>query len=405
MKKLLPILLCVAAFIGCESDSEQFYTVATPITMTADEMRSAVSFDAPKEIDDSGKIYAYDDLIFINDLNKGVHMIDNSNPSNPVKMAFINIPGNVDISVRGNLLFANSFVDLLVFDLSDRSDVKLLRRLEDVFPNEIIWPVEVDVVEGIFWGQSSEFIVGWDIKEVKGVAPEQQTDVIFAMAEAANASSGTGGSMARFKIVDHILYAVDMHSIHVFNIGTIETIEKLKTVHAGFDIETIFNKDEHLFLGSRSGMFIYDISELTDPQYVAEFQHGTACDPVVVDDQYAYITLRAGNGCGAFDSSLQIVDISDIRQPVLKESYPMNGPYGLGIRNNSLFICDGAAGLKVYDKTDISNLNFIQHFTDIQTYDVIPLEDKLLMVGDGTLYQYSYEGSKLSPLSIFSLNN
>ena len=150
-------------------------------------------------------------------------------------------------------------------------------------------------------------------------------------------------------------------------------------------------------------MYIYDIQDPGLPTFVSEFQHGTACDPVVVDDNYAYITLRAGNSCGAFDSSLQIVDISNISVPVLKESYAMDEPYGLGIQDEKLFICDGDSGLKVYDKTDAENLKMLNHFKDIQTFDVIPLENQLLMIGDEILYQYKYQDNSIKLLSSFSL--
>ena len=61
--------------------------------------------------------------------------------------------------------------------------------------------------------------------------------------------------------------------------------QDLEDVYAGFDIETIFNRGNHLFLGSMRGMYIYDITNPAVPTFVSEFQHGTACDPVVVDGE------------------------------------------------------------------------------------------------------------------------
>ncbi len=210
--------------------------------------------------------------------------------------------------------------------------------------------------------------------------------------------------MARFKIVDDYLYAVDSHSINIFNIDQLENPQQLSSIFAGFDIETIFNRGNHLFLGSMSGMFIYNIESPASPQFVSEFQHGTACDPVVVDEKYAYITLRAGNSCGAIDSSLQIVDITDLNSPKLTKSYSMDNPYGLGIKNDLLFICDGSSGLKVYDKTNVEDIQLVNYFDNIITYDVIPLEDHLLMIGEDVLYQYTYTDNGINLLSQFYLN-
>ena len=82
----------------------------------------------------------------------------------------------------------------------------------------------------------------------------------------------------------------------------------------------------------------------------------------------------------------------------------MDEPYGLGIRENRLFICDGASGLKVYDKTNINELTPLNHFKDIVTFDVIPLESHLIMVGDEVLYQYEYVEDGIRLLSQIGLN-
>ena len=82
----------------------------------------------------------------------------------------------------------------------------------------------------------------------------------------------------------------------------------------------------------------------------------------------------------------------------------MDDPYGLGIKQEKLFICDGASGLKVFDKSDINNLQLLNHFKDIVTYDVIPLQNSLLMIGNKVLYQYEYLDNEIRLLSTFALN-
>ena len=82
----------------------------------------------------------------------------------------------------------------------------------------------------------------------------------------------------------------------------------------------------------------------------------------------------------------------------------MDEPYGLGVKDNRLFVCDGASGLKVFDKTDELNLVSVDHFNDVVTFDVIPLEETLLMVGDEVLYQYEYSENSISLLSTLHLD-
>jgi len=158
-----------------------------------------------------------------------------------------------------------------------------------------------------------------------------------------------------------------------------------------------------LFLGGNRGMFIYDISEPETPKFVSDFQHGRACDPVVVDGNYAYVTLRGGNACGTIESGLYVVDISNIENPELEVIYPMDGPYGLGIKDNMLFICDGASGLRVFDKSDAPNITALSHIEGMVTYDVIPMQEQLLMIGDGVLYQYEYLENDIKLISQLSL--
>ncbi|TFG73175.1 MAG: hypothetical protein E4H26_10135, partial [Flavobacteriales bacterium] len=381
-------LVVVLGFVSCDKTDEGKYAdylVARPLTMLKSEFKNSVEVMAPIPVRESGKIYAYKDYIFINDKNTGVHVVDNSNPAAPIKIAFIKIPANVDISVKDDFLFADSLTDLIVLDISDINDIRQVKRLEDVLYGDVVWPMEVDFFENKEIDFNNEILIGWEtVTERRSIADYENRfnnggifNEALADASAANSTTGQGGSMARFKIVADYLYAVDRHNINIFDIADLENPKDLEDVFAGFDIETIFNSDQYLFLGSMSGMFIYDISSPASPTFVSEFQHGTACDPVVVDGDYAFVTLRGGSFCGATESGLFIVDISNITNPTLKISYPMDGPYGLGIKAEKLFVCDGDSGLKVFDKTDVEHLVPLNQFKDIKTFDVIPLENTL----------------------------
>ncbi|WP_343487958.1 hypothetical protein [Allomuricauda sp. d1] len=421
MKKNILIMLSVfaASLFSCDDEKGEYQDllVARPLTISKTEFReSSVDVIEPQPIDESGKIYAYKDYIFVNDRYKGVHVIDNSNPTSPQKVSFIKIAGNVDISIKDDYLFADSLTDLVVLDISDVNNVEIVDWLEGVLGGGGFWLATE--VQNIEWPQADVFdyegvdfendiIVGWETKMERRRVEETQPDVFFedfATANEAGGDSGQGGSLARFKIVGDYLYVVDSHNINTFNISDLENPEEKEDVYAGFDIETIFNKDNHLFLGSMRGMYIYDITEPATPTFVSEFEHGTACDPVVVDGDYAYVTLRGGSFCGATESGLFIVDISNIETPELEVIYPMDEPYGLGVKDDQLFICDGSSGLKVYDKSDAPNIEQLNHFENIVTFDVIPMQEQLLMVGDGILYQYEYLENDIRLISQLPLN-
>jgi hypothetical protein len=150
-------------------------------------------------------------------------------------------------------------------------------------------------------------------------------------------------------------------------------------------------------------MLIYSLQNAAKPDFVSSFEHINACDPVVVANDIAYVTLRTGNACFGATNQLDVIDIIDIKNPRLLKSYPMFNPHGLGIDQPWLFICDGADGLKVYDATNplAISANRIAHFPDIDTYDVIPLGNVLMLIGHDGLFQYDYS----DPANIYLLSH
>src|SRR5690606_30945589 len=138
--------------------------------------------------------------------------------------------------------------------------------------------------------------------------------------------------------------------------------------------------------------------------YVSNFIHWEGCDPVVVDGDYAYLTMRGGNDCGQLESVLEVIDVSDKSNPTLVARHFLENPYGLGFSGNHLFVCDGTSGLKVFDKTNPLSLQQTQTFSNVHARDVIPLSSSLLMIGNEALYQYSYNGTDLQMLSTYRFN-
>jgi hypothetical protein len=143
-------------------------------------------------------------------------------------------------------------------------------------------------------------------------------------------------------------------------------------------------------------MHIMDLNSPESPAKLSTYEHVRSCDPVVVDDNYAYVTLRSGTMCQGFANQLEVIDIQDLRAPRLLRTYPMTNPHGLGIDNKTLFVCDGNDGLKAYDASDINNIakNMLAHYKNINATDVIPYNNTLIMIGEDGLFQYDYSNPK-----------
>ena len=117
----------------------------------------------------------------------------------------------------------------------------------------------------------------------------------------------------------------------------------------------------------------------------------TSCDPVVVQGDYAFVTLRGGTECQGFSNQLDIIDISDLVRPELFKTYSMINPHGLGVDDNCLFITEGEYGLKMFDISNLENIELIKHFEDISSIDVIPFMDVLMVIGSDGFHQYNYD--------------
>lgn len=397
MKKLLHLALycsVLVLFQGCLKDKmTHTYTILTPIYKTKAEVYGNIKSNPSRNIQAPGKIFIYGHYIFLNEVDKGVHIIDNSNPAHPVVKAFVDIPGNLDIAVKGNTLYADMYDDLIAVDISNPLDARLLKTISGVFP-------ERTYTNG-FVADQGRVIVGWIRKDTTVQMKPSKDYIVYDLrsntggmfASASVPSPGVAGSMARFSIVNNYLYAVDHHSLKSISISNPNEPTLVGTINAGWDIETIYPFKDKLFLGSMGGVFIFDISNAAAPVRQGTFVHARACDPVVADDNYAYVTLRAGSFCGPAINSLEVIDIKNVSAPVLLKTYPMSNPKGLGKDNNLLFICDGTEGVKVYDAANVANLSLLKTISGMEANDVIAFNGVLLVSAKGGLYQYDYSNA------------
>jgi hypothetical protein len=425
LKSLLFVGIIAVLFSSCQEKIVDRYLVNVPVYMDRHEFKNAVKVSNSQDIVQPGKIYFKDNYIFINESLKGIHIIDNSNPSSPAFLSFISIPGNVDMAIKDSILFADSFIDLVALDISDIHNIKEVGRVDSIFPyslpplvdNEQLPIGEVDLNKGI--------VVGWEVKEVEEKVESQNRNLLFleranwALADVAvnskinyssngsnSMSVGIAGSMARFTIYDNFLYTIDQYNLKVFDIDELTSPLLVYDQYLGWNVETVFQYNKKLFFGTQTGMIIYDLTNPANPSYISTYNHVRSCDPVVVEDNYAYVTLRAGNLCGEATSQLDVINVSNIQNPKWEQSYPMEEPYGLGIDNKTLFICDGSAGLKVFDAENPKSLVKIAWFKEVNAFDVIPFNGLLMMIGTDGLYQYDYTGPEnISQLSYIPIHS
>ena len=246
----------------------------------------------------------------------------------------------------------------------------------------------------ILWAETSAVDASFD-NSINLSQSSGEANFATTNAPGGNTGAGVGGSFARFAINGNHLYLVDSWQMYPFDISnTSNPVSSAAPFNIGWNVETIYPYKDNLFIGSQNGMFIYGLDNPDQPNYISEFAHVRSCDPVVVDDNYAYVTLRNGNPtCGGFENQLDIVDISNLSNPFLVKSYEMSNPHGVGIDGNSLFVCDDTEGLKIFDAGNVQDIDLVENYQDIQVTDVIPINylDLLIAIGDQGFLIYDYK--------------
>lgn len=233
--------------------------------------------------------------------------------------------------------------------------------------------------------------------------------ILLACTEDADRSSsgesGVGGSTARFTIVDDFLYVVNSSELRTFDISEPEQPEQTSNVTLWQTIETIYGLDDYLFIGGQSGMQVFSIGPDGSPSYLSEYNHTTACDPVIANSQYAYVTIRSGEDCnnGFFDANQLItLDISNIYNPYEVSSFQMINPRGLAFFKGDLFVGEGDSGLKQFSLDNPAEPELIEYYEDIAANDMIALDDVLIITRDEGIYLFGYDEDDvlqlLSPL-------
>ncbi len=210
---------------------------------------------------------------------------------------------------------------------------------------------------------------------------------------------GQGGSLAIFTIRNNYLYAVDNTGLNVFSILDRENPVKVNHVDISFNIETLFGFKDYLYIGSQNGMFIYSIENPEFPQYLADVQHFTACDPVIANENTAFVTLWTDIGCGNNINQLEVYDVTEITEPILLNVRELTFPKGMGLYGDYLLVCDDE--IKVFDVSDPSNTVLV-HSIDSIAFDVIINNNVLIAIGESGLFQYQLDPQNIENTTLLS---
>ncbi|MDB5209476.1 MAG: hypothetical protein JWQ30_303, partial [Sediminibacterium sp.] len=246
---LLAAILLAAA---CMKDSvTEHYTLYRPVYWTSTEIKNSIKSGAPTALVQPGKIVVKGHYVFLNEIDKGIHVIDIADAAKPVNLAFIDIPGCVDLAINGNYLYADCYSNLVTIDIADPAHVALKQFLKGVFPiryyqwfnpdtSMVIkeWiKVDTAVTRG-FSGTLTNGLTDNSIIFMSANFPGSQSAIAFS---SAGSGIGIAGSLARFALQNNRMYTVATTDLKVFNVTTPDNPFQTSTVLLNQGgIETIF---------------------------------------------------------------------------------------------------------------------------------------------------------------------
>ncbi|MDF1695696.1 MAG: hypothetical protein P1U56_07700 [Saprospiraceae bacterium] len=393
-----------------ECNSTQGIYTYEPVYMTKEEINSqSITSESSAPLKNPGKIYYQGDVLFISEVGEGVHIFDNSDKSNPVPISFLKIPGNVDVSFKGSHLIADSYLNILIIDISDINNPVVESRIEDIKTDYYYYDEEKEayIIDYIgstkpitlecdhpFFERTTDYYFYDDFGfmsfngNIDAEASVFASDVFF---NSQGNSPGIAGSLSSFALVGDHFYFITGPDVNVYDISNISNPIFTDGFDVAWNIETLFPYQDKLFIGGQNGMYIYDNSDPSSPRYLSEFVHARACDPVFVEGTTAYVTLSEGNRCSNFTNQLDVIDVTDILDPTLIKSYSMYRPKGLSVYNSTLFLADDKAGIKIFDVTDKeavseNKLGSIRGETFFEVIHMSPTE--IMAIGPDGIFQY-----------------
>lgn len=214
-----------------------------------------------------------------------------------------------------------------------------------------------------------------------------------------SAGSTQSGSYANLLVIGDFMYVINIQNLSTYNVENADDPVLVDDQEIGFNIESLLHHKGNLFIGSPEAMHIFAISDDGVPERKSITEYGTLdqdfCrrDPIAVNDNYAFASLSSVLEGECFRqelNELRVYDISNLAEPILKNSLQMDSPRGIALDNDILFVCEARQGLKIYDVSNEVVPELLYHFDGFQAFDLIPDNGLLVIVGPEKIYEYDY---------------
>ncbi len=409
MKKILCLLLggFVLVFTSCFKDSGSgtfTYFKATPVYEDLSQAWDGDLVTEARSIVDPGKIYIGDDFILIGEEGKGIHIVNNDDIDNPIPTAFISIPGNKEFFVNENIVYAESLSDFVKIDISNMDNIQLVHRNINLIAEPLLNDKGETLVDFTFEKVTEKLDLDGELYNALNggnnfVYFDYLNEIIpsSALPSSFAGSGGSSGAVNRIAVKDEYIYLIDKFGMTVIE-DQGNSLVKIDegNIRGQGDLETVFADGDLLFFGTSQSVEVFNISNPSQPFQVNAFTHATSCDPVLPKGDVAYVTLRTGmfedeRPCAGTVNQLVTLEIRDESSIVPSSFINMESPYGLTVANTTLYVGEGANGLKIFDVENRYEPSLIKSIENIEAFDIIahPNRPELILVtGPNGLQQF-----------------
>lgn len=165
MKKYISCLFILFLLQSCiygHDDNIVYEPLYTPVTQARSEFEKTLELQEPRQVMNAGKIYIKNDLIYLNEVGEGFHIIDNSDPEDPEPLAFLRIPLSTDLAIRDQTIYVHHGVDLVSLTYSiSANELRVLHRERNVFPG-LRSPEGLD--ESNYEIPENHIVIGYELK-------------------------------------------------------------------------------------------------------------------------------------------------------------------------------------------------------------------------------------------------
>jgi hypothetical protein len=397
MLKYTYILLLFCLFLACKKDSSvpaeveglrPIYKKDLPINLP--------TVSGPRPLRNIGKIIERGSNVFIVEKDEGIHILNRFNQPAPYRFYAIDWCQDIAIDFRNRLYatqISGAAADLSVIDIWNIDNIQLLSRraIHDEEKVDDEPPLPKDYT-GYFEcpDPAQGPVAGWEKAILK--SPRCKTKELDLF-ETRNSKVGQAGMLNSVVVVNNFLYTVGGNQLQTFDLTQQIPIDSIK--HSSVFV-SISSFDDLLFAGTRSNMLIYKIDQNGKPRLFQSFQHNTDCDPFVANDQLAFIAINTATTCKSDNIANELALIKtrsriDFFQPERLATHPMTSPHGLGLQNDILYLCEGAAGLKVIQYESNGQIKVLHHYRDVHALSVTVLSERLWVVTPTALLLYAYK--------------